>query len=56
MLSLNAVPWDSKQPELPGAVWEKISYSSEDGYFPGKLRGHAMVAHPDKQHLILFGG
>lgn len=25
-LNLSNVPWNSKQPELPGAVWEKISY------------------------------
>jgi hypothetical protein len=24
-LNLDSVPWNSKQPELPGIVWEKIS-------------------------------
>jgi hypothetical protein len=55
-LDLNRVPWDSKQPELPGALWEKVIYKSEDGNLPGRLKGHTCVAHPDGIHLILFGG
>ena len=47
-LDLSQVPWDSKQPELPGVVWERIHYTSDEGKFPGRLKGHTTVAHPNK--------
>lgn len=47
LLNLDNVPWNSKQMELPGIVWEKVVQQSEDGHFPGKLKGHKVVAHPD---------
>jgi len=55
-LNLDAVPWSSKQMELPGIVWEKINQKSDNYKTPEKLKGHKIVAHPDGQHLILFGG
>ncbi len=42
-LSLDSVPFNSKQPELTGALWEKIPYhqgKSASTKLPGKLRGH----------------
>ncbi len=46
-LNMDHVPWTSKQMELPGIVWEKVVQNTEDGNYPGKLRGHKILPHPD---------
>eukprot|EP00347_Sterkiella_histriomuscorum_P002523 403367825 len=35
---------------------DNVIYNTEDGNLPGKLKGHKVVAHPDQNNLILFGG
>ena len=55
VVNLESVAWASKTIELPGIVWEKITFNNGNDGPKGGLKGHSACSYQDKM-IILFGG
>jgi hypothetical protein len=52
VLNVDNVAWTSKNLDLSGITWQKISSPNP----LGGVKGHSAVGLADKNHLIIFGG
>lgn len=52
VLNVDNVAWTTKNLDLTGINWQKVSYPNP----LGGLKGHTAVGLSDKNHLVIFGG